>query len=209
MWINEKSETYGKSPSEMLDEPEFLSDAQLIGLVLSDGKSCPPKSTCDLIKDSLYGTEYEPDGMTDAQKRRYMAMMEIVRRFGIKKGTILKTPESIYNYTRHFAYEEQEVLVVLSFNGSGEIISCNVATKGLADKTVIHPREVFKECIKNSGIAVAIVHNHPSGSTLPSSADLDMTERIIEAGKILGIKVLDHLIITTGGYYSMRERGDM
>ena len=86
---------------------------------------------------------------------------------------------------------------------------CDVVTKGLADKTIAHPREVFKNVIRNSGISIVIVHNHPSGNTDPSDADISMTERINEAGKLLGIRLLDHIIISTDGYYSFREHGDL
>ena len=86
---------------------------------------------------------------------------------------------------------------------------CDVVTKGLADKTIVHPREVFKNVIRNSGLSIVLVHNHPSGNISPSDADISMTEKINEAGKLLGIRVLDHLIISTDGYYSFRENGDM
>ena len=209
MWINDRIDTYGKSASEMLDQPAFLSDEQLIGVVLSDVKSCPAKTTCEAIRDSLYGTEYIPKGMTKPQEKRYKAMMELIKRFGVKKGPVLRTPQSVYEYTKHFAYEEQEHMVVITLNGSGELVSCNPVTKGLADQVMVHAREVFRDCIRQSGVAVVLVHNHPSGNVNPSELDFDVTKRLIEAGSLLGIRVLDHLVITTKGYYSMKENNDI
>ena len=86
-------------------------------------------------------------------------------------------------------------------------MSINVATVGLVDRVVMHPREIFAEAIKERAVSVVIVHNHPSGQLTPSQADRILTARISKAGKLLGIKVLDHLIISTNGYYSFREMG--
>ena len=86
-------------------------------------------------------------------------------------------------------------------------MSINVATVGLGDRVVMHPREIFAEAIKERAVSVVIVHNHPSGQLTPSQADRILTARISKAGKLLGIKVLDHLIISTNGYYSFREMG--
>ena len=208
MWINEKNEIYGKSVVEMLDEPELLSDPKLIALILADGKKCPSEEECVQINESLK-VRYIPKGLTLTQRKRLLALYEIVNRIGIRKGVQLKTPQKIYEYVKHYAYEEQEHLIVLGFNGSGELLCCDVVTKGLADKTIVHPREVFKNVIRNSGLSIVLVHNHPSGNISPSDADINMTEKINEAGKLLGIKVLDHLIISTDGYYSFRENGDM
>ena len=196
MWINEKNEEYnGKSVSDMIDEPEMLSDPKLIALVLADGIQCPSEDECVKINDSIKG-RYVPDGFTPTQRKRLLALYEIINRLSVKKGLVLRRPQEIYQYVRHYAYEEQEHFIALGFNGSGE-------------KTIAHPREVFKNVIRNSGISIVIVHNHPSGNTDPSDADISMTERINEAGKLLGIRLLDHIIISTDGYYSFREHGDL
>lgn len=207
MWIKEKDEIYGKSVVEMLDEPEMLSDPSLIALVMADGRSCPSKDDCLLINDSLRGEHYIPDGLSETQKRRLAALYQLIGRLGVRKGVQLRSPKDIYDFVRHYAYEDQEQLIVIGFNGSGDVLCCDVVTKGLADKTVVHPREVFKNVIKNSGISIVMVHNHPSGNLQPSSADKDITEQISLASKVLGIRLLDHLIISTYGYYSFREQG--
>ena len=210
MWINEKKEMYnGKSVSEMLDEPEMLSDPKLIALIVADGKSCPSENDCIRINDSIKGTQYMPESLSASQTKRLKALYELINRLGVKKGLQMRRPEDIYQYTRHYAYSEQEQLIVLGFNSNAELLCCDIATKGLADRTVVHPREVFKNVIRNSGTSVVMVHNHPSGNTNPSSADISMTNRIKEAGNLLGIKLIDHLVISTEGYYSFREQGDI
>ena len=80
-------------------------------------------------------------------------------------------------------------------------------TKGVLDASLIDAREIFKSAIRNSASRVILVHNHPSGSPLPSEADIEVTKKLINAGDLLGIKVLDHIIIGNGSYWSWRENG--
>ena len=77
--------------------------------------------------------------------------------------------------------------------------------KGTLNESVVHPREIFKEAIKSSSKSIIIIHNHPSGDITPSIVDIDFTNTMIESGKIIGIKVLDHLIFSDKGYYSFFE----
>ena len=94
-------------------------------------------------------------------------------------------------------------------NGAHEVISTFVATIGLLNRTIVHPREVFSDAISRRAAAIAIAHNHPSGNIEPSDDDKDVTSRIVKAGEILGIKVLDHLVFTDEQYFSFLEHGLM
>jgi DNA repair protein RadC len=78
---------------------------------------------------------------------------------------------------------------------------------GLLDKSQVHPREVFADVITDRAASVILAHNHPSGELKPSDSDLKIPEQLMDAGKILGIKVLDHIIISKGGYYSFQDEG--
>jgi DNA repair protein RadC len=78
---------------------------------------------------------------------------------------------------------------------------------GSLDSSIVHPREVFEEAIKNKAASVIFAHNHPSGDPEPSEDDLAITKRLVEAGKILGIEVLDHVIVTKTGFLSFKEKG--
>jgi DNA repair protein RadC len=82
-----------------------------------------------------------------------------------------------------------------------------VVTIGLLDKSPVHPREVFADVIADRAAAVIFAHNHPSGDLEPSQSDLQLQEQLTEAGKILGIRVLDHVIVSRNGYYSFQEAG--
>ena len=147
-------------------------------------------------------------GMGQAKATAVLAALELGRRRPNRKTKVIRRPEDIWNEVKHYAERNQEQLLVLSFNGAGELLGIHVATVGLVDKVVMHPREIFAEAIKERAVSVVIVHNHPSGQLSPSQADRILTKRISTAGKLLGIKVLDHLIISTSGYYSFREMGE-
>lgn len=104
-------------------------------------------------------------------------------------------------------FSETERFVVLLLNTRHEVLSrAELAHGGLASSPV-HPREVFKAAVRESAAAIILVHNHPSGDPTPSRADLAMTARLCQAGGMMGIPVLDHLIVGDGRYVSLRERG--
>ena len=105
------------------------------------------------------------------------------------------------------AGKQQEHFVCISLNGANEVIEKRVVTIGLLDKSPVHPREVFADVIADRAAAVIFAHNHPSGELQPSEADLQMHEQLTEAGKILGIRVLDHIIVTRKGHFSFQEAG--
>ena len=104
----------------------------------------------------------------------------------------------------------QEILKLITLNTKNEIIKIKDVFKGSLNSSLIHPREIFKEAIKNSAASIVICHNHPSGDITPSKEDINITERLREAGKILGIALIDHIIVgSNDNYYSFKERGDI
>jgi DNA repair protein RadC len=108
---------------------------------------------------------------------------------------------------RHYADRRQEHFLCVSLNGANEIIATRVVSVGLVNKTQVHPREVFADPITDRASAVIVAHNHPSGSLEPSKEDIDITGQLRSAGEILGIRLLDHVIFNSKGYYSFLEKG--
>ena len=104
---------------------------------------------------------------------------------------------------------QQEHLVCLFLNSKNEIIKYQTIFMGTVNSSVVHPREIFKEAVKYPTARIIIAHNHPSGDTTPSKADLNFTRRMIECCDLMGIELLDHLIIGKDEYMSLREDGDM
>jgi len=103
----------------------------------------------------------------------------------------------------------QEVMVVMSLNGANRPIKTRWTTVGLLDCNQVHPREVFADPLMDRAAAIIIAHNHPSGTLEPSSEDLALTKRLQNAGELLGIRVLDHLIVSASGFISLKQRGHM
>lgn len=102
---------------------------------------------------------------------------------------------------------ETERFTVLTLNGAHEVIRVHVVTKGLVNRTLAHPREVFRPAIKDNAVAIVVVHNHPSGNLIASDDDKELTKRLMDAGEIIGINVLDHVIVSRRGYLSMASAG--
>lgn len=124
-------------------------------------------------------------------------------------GPVVSVPEEVREVMRDTADLAQESFSVITLNTKNRVIDRHLVSLGLADSTLVHPREVFRAAIMDGAESVIVTHNHPSGDPTPSSEDARMTKQLIEAGKIIGIKVLDHVVVGRGDtpFYSMRESG--
>ena len=100
----------------------------------------------------------------------------------------------------------QEVLKLIILNTKNVVISIKEVFKGSLNSSIVHPREIFSEALKKNAASIIICHNHPSGDPTPSKEDINITLRIKECGKIIGIELLDHVIIGNGNYASMKEK---
>ena len=209
----------GSKPREKLERLGIsaLTDKELLMLIIGSGTMRHP---VDEISDDLLSTlDTSPaasteeimliSGMGRAKASAIAAALEFGRRRSQKKPRTISSPEDVYREVRHYASREQEHLIVVLLNGAHEIIDTFVATIGLLNKTIVHPREVYAEAIRSRAAAIAIAHNHPSGNIEPSADDKDVTVRLENAGQILGIKLLDHLVFTDERYYSFLEHGLM
>lgn len=126
-------------------------------------------------------------------------------------STILRDPEEVTKVCKDLAHLAQESFQVLTINAKNRLIDRHMITLGVADACLVHPREVFRACVEDSAVAFIMVHNHPSGDTNPSAEDLRITRQLIEAGKIMDIKAVDHVIIGRENGeakgFSLREEG--
>ncbi|QKE76198.1 DNA repair protein RadC (plasmid) [Arthrobacter citreus] len=108
------------------------------------------------------------------------------------------------------ADEDREVFLVLMLNTKNEVVGLHKAHVGSLNASVVHPRDVMKCAILNNATSIIVSHQHPSGDSTPSREDIEVTKRLVEAGKIMGIEVLDHIIVSyKGNYYSLKEHGKM
>lgn len=146
-------------------------------------------------------------GMGPAKAYQLLAAFELARRHLIKETTKITKAEDVLPLLTDIASKQQEYFVCISLNGANEVIEKRVVTIGLLNHSQVHPREVFADVIADRAASVIFAHNHPSGELKPSDADLKIHEQLIQAAKILGIRVLDQIIVTRKGYLSFQENG--
>jgi DNA repair protein RadC len=119
----------------------------------------------------------------------------------------IANPGDAFELVRRYGSKRQEMFLCLSLRGDHSVSRVRIVSIGLMNKTLVHPREVFMAAIKDNAAAVILAHNHPSGNVEPSEDDTEVTKRMVEAGEILGIPVLDHLVFGRATWYSFAERG--
>lgn len=195
---------------------EALSDQELLAILLGKGSkkhdvltlaqkliTVIDKKGVDVAIDDLV----DFDGVGKAKAAIILAAFEFVRRRIKKDGIPFEKPSDVVPLLRHYADRKQEHFLCVSLNGANEILNTRVVTIGLADRSHVHPREVFADVLVDRASAVILAHNHPAGSLEPSEEDIAVTKQISQAGKILGIAVLDHIVFNQKEYLSFIERG--
>ena len=170
---------------------------QIIRTMKDDFDSLSPETLLDI------------EGVGKAQACRIMSAIELTRRFSMERSEIICGPGDIMPLVKDLRDKMQEHFVCISLNGANEVIQTRTVTVGLLNSSQVHPREVFADVIADRGASVILVHNHPSGSLSPSESDIQITNQLVEAGKILGISVLDHVIVSKKGHTSLKEQGFM
>jgi len=146
-------------------------------------------------------------GLGNAKASQILSAIELSRRFLIKQNKQIKNAVDIYNELHKYTNKKQEYFLAISLDGANHIIKKRVISMGTISQTLVHPREVFSPSIQDRAASVIVAHNHPSGVLKPSNEDIDITKRLNESSKILGIELLDHLIISKNGYFSFKENG--
>lgn len=149
-------------------------------------------------------------GVGKAKACQLLAAVELARRFSDQnEGFRISNPEEVLLLpdVEAIRHRQQEHFLAVTLNGAGEVIHARTVTVGLLNASQVHPREAFADAITDRAAAVVFVHNHPSGSLEPSGPDLAITRQLTEAGELLGIQVLDHLIISKKGHRSLKQAG--
>ena len=120
----------------------------------------------------------------------------------------IKSPYDAYKIFSNFiGNADRELFAVACLNTKNEVANLSVVHMGSLNASIVHPREVFKTAILSNSASIVCAHNHPSGHPEPSREDIEVTKRLVEAGRILGIELLDHIIIGEDKYYSLKEEG--
>ena len=203
---------------------ERLSPAELLALVLRTGESRTRRTAIDLARDLLlhFGSlaelaRAEPaelcalPGIGPAKAAEIVAACELGRRLAacdVRPGEALTSADRVFAHFRtRFATLRKERFVTLLLDSKNRLLRECLVSEGSLTASLVHPREVFAPVVRESAAAVLLVHNHPSGDPTPSREDLEITRRLREAGELMGVRVLDHVIIGRGCYVSLAERG--
>lgn len=206
-----------KRPREKLIKygPNKLSNSELLAIILSTGtksknaiqlanhilkqvgsKNLPNASVADLQKIKGLGT---------AKTTKIVSGFELSKRLlKGKKSTLALTPKQVYRELKDIKSLKKEHFVVFYLNAQNQEITREIVSIGTVDLSVVHPREVFEGAIKNLATQIIVAHNHPSTAPDPSSEDIKVTNQLVQAGEVVGITVLDHVIVTKNGYYSFK-----
>lgn len=211
-------------PRERLlkEGPGALSDIELLAIMLRTGTS--DMSAIDLA--TLLLSKYENlrnllqvsveelssiKGIGLAKAAQIRAALELGRRVAVavagERKSIRSPEDAAALVMEDMRYLDREHFVALLLNVKNQVIARELISIGTLNTSSVHPRELFKPAIRRSAASVILVHNHPSGDPEPSREDLEVTGRLVEAGKILGIEILDHLIIGDNKFISLKEKG--
>ena len=125
----------------------------------------------------------------------------------LKTGQRYTAPQQISDTFQFLMKEPKEQFITLHLDGKNRIICMDLVSIGSLNQSIVHPRSVFMTACLSSAAAIICVHNHPTGDPTPSSEDISITRRLKEAGELMGIKLLDHIIVGDGTYLSFTERG--
>jgi DNA repair protein RadC len=220
----------GERPREKLLQhgASALTEAELLALILGSGDAASGRSALDLGRDLLLQFN-ALRSLADAS----CAEMQRVKGIGPAKATCLKAAlelagrvredrRPIESFTRftsamqvfehlnlEFRDRRKEYFMALLLDGKNRIIKRVQISEGSLNQSIVHPREVFNVAVRESAAALILLHNHPTGDPTPSPEDLEVTRRLSEAGELMGIKVLDHIIIGEDRFYSFTERGHL
>lgn len=201
--------------------PEALSGAELLGILFGAGAN--GKDALDLAVDVIseggglsglsracYHDLLELRGMGEARACALLAAVELGRRLGAARDPgrpVVASPADVHALLgARLAHLDREHFVVCLLDTKNRVIGSPIISIGTLSSSLVHPREVFKPAIKASAASVILAHNHPSGDVRPSREDRDVTKRLVEAGKTIGIEALDHVIVGDG-FFSMKEHG--
>ncbi|UQD52898.1 hypothetical protein C0971_13255 [Bacillus methanolicus] len=202
--------------------PESLSNHELLAILLRTGtkhesvlqlanRLLTHFEGLRLLKDATLEEITEIKGIGKAKAIQVLAAVEIGRRISnlcYDERYVIRSPEDGARYLMNdMRFLSQEHFVCLYLNTKNQVLHKQTIFIGSLNASIVHPREVFKEAFRRSAASIICAHNHPSGDPTPSREDIEVTKRLGECGKIIGIDLLDHLVIGENKYVSLKEKG--
>lgn len=206
--------------------PDALTEGELLAIILRTGTHTRSAleiaeeilSLSDSPRTGLLGLYDVPlerlmqiKGVGEVKAVKIKCIAELAMRINItnaKSGLIINKPETIANYfMEKLRHQRKECVILACLDGKGQILKEILLSSGSVNMSLISPREVFLEALRNDAVNVILIHNHPSGDPSPSEADIQSTKRVFDMGQLLDVLLLDHIIIGDNCYFSFREYG--
>ena len=193
-----------------------LSDLELLAVILGSGTKGKDvfkvsKEMLKILRQDFNNISFEKlksiEGVGDAKASQILAAIEFARRFLTKDEFKINSAEDVVSIAEELKTKKQEYFLTLTLDGSNTLIQKRIVFIGTLNESLVHPREVFADAITDRAASIIFVHNHPSGTVNPSKEDIAITDRLVRVGKLVGINVLDHIIISRKGYFSFSENG--
>jgi len=146
-------------------------------------------------------------GLGLAKASQILASIELSKRYLIKSNKRITSAQDVYEELKSFSTKSQEHFLTITLDGASHIINTRTVFIGTLNQSLVHPREVFADAIADRAAGIIIAHNHPSGTLEASRADIQITQRLKEVSKLVGIELLDHVILSKHGFYSFSDEG--
>ena len=207
-------------PREKMQKKDVkaLSNLELLAVLLGSGVK--DKGVFEIAKDILKLVEKDFENLTLnklksvegiglAKASQIIAAIEFSKRFLLKEGIKIRHAEDIVRLVEELKNKKQEYFLTFTLDGANNLIQKRTVFIGTLNQSLVHPREVFADAITDRAAGIIFVHNHPSGNVEPSKEDISITKKLTDAGKIMGINVIDHIIVGKSEFYSFKERGLM
>jgi len=198
--------------------PSKLSNSELLAILLRSGKKGEnvvemagkilKRFRADKLPFLTFDELKNYPGIGQAKACEIVACFELGKRLlRNKKAELILSPNDVFARLGDLRDRKKEYFCIFYLDSRNQEIKREVISVGSLNANLVHPREVFEPAVKNLAAQVILAHNHPSGNTEPSEEDIILTKRLVEAGKILGIEVLDHVIVARKGFLSFKEKG--
>jgi DNA repair protein RadC len=202
--------------------PDALRDSELLAVIIGSGtrgynalrvaqkllKKYSGQELCKATVKELQSNQ----GVGEARACQLTAAFEFSRRFLLQddgETVIIRTPSDVYKATYELRKAKKEYLLALYLNARNRLIKKEIISIGSLNANIVHPREVFEPAVAVAAASLILVHNHPSGQPDPSDDDISLTKRLVLAGEIMGIEILDHIIVGEKDFVSIKEKGLM
>ncbi len=168
---------------------------EIIALMDSDFDRLSLETLCDI------------HGLGIAKASQILASLELSKRYLIHSNKRITSAQEVYEELKEFSTKKQEHFLSITLDGASHIINTRTVFIGTLNQSMVHPREVFADAIADRAAGIIIAHNHPSGTLEASRADIQITQRLKEVSKLVGIELLDHVILAKDGFYSFSDEG--